>query len=1020
MAQILDLGKLRFNWAGEYSGSTEYSYNDLVKYGPNLYAYKAATAATGVAPTTTANWALVTEGIRYRGAYSTSTPATYFVNDILTDGINTYICTAQFTSDSTPANAEPNLTIIALGQEGLPNQTGNTNKLLSTDGTDSVWTATTRLTKTYTGGSQGAGAANFETSAGLTDAMSVFSASTTDFAQFPIVNLNNGVNASTDFIAYTADGVNDNGWIDMGITSNNFDAETYGITGPHDGYLFMSAPQGDTYDVVSKKTLAGTATLTTSLPHGYTTGDIVRITGVGAAYDGKRTVLAAPSGTTFTFTTTGSPEAETGLDPAGLTWAPAGDGNLVLATTETGLSNNIVFAAGGLTAGTTQMIIIPNETVHIEIDTESTSSTTGALVVAGGIGSAGNVNIAGDLDVNGTVDFSGVVTLPIGSNANTFLESLTNPVVVVDTNLNDYSQIAFQNRSANANASTDFIAYSNNGTDSAGYIDMGITSSNFADPEFTITGKGDGYIFMVGATGGDDQGNLVFATGDTGSQNKIIFAAGGLASDDTQMVITPGVNVHIEIPTASTSSTTGALTVVGGVGISGDVNIQGNITFGGEGTQVGTANLAVEAPFIFTGDGSTSLTNDLGVVTEGKYTVSGFLPSRKVVNKSLTSNVATLETEVAHGFLAGDSVVVANIDATFNGTYTVTTVPNTTSFTYDKTATNVPTARIGDQTFSINTKTLVSNIATLTTTATHPYLVGETVVVTNVDSTFNGTYTITAVTTNTFSYAKTNANVPSAAVSPTGTALVNQSVSSALVADPVRTRYNTWSKDATDSTWKLASNIIVKPETTVDYGQAGLVYDAVRVGNLTAAAATFSSTITGGATSNIAINTNQFTVNASSGNTGIAGTLSVTGTSTYTGAATFNGGIIVTGTTQIAELREEVGNVTLVSNVATLDWTADNVFYIATAPTAAMTFNFTNVPTDNNYMMTTNVFVTQGSTGYIPTTLTINGSGQTIRWANGLTPTGTNGAGKIDIFTFSFHRTNSGTWIVYASANQNF
>jgi hypothetical protein len=69
----------------------------------------------------------------------------------------------------------------------------------------------------------------------------------------------------------------------------------------------------------------------------------------------------------------------------------------------------------------------------------------------------------------------------------------------------------------------------NNGTDSAGYIDMGLTSSNFADPESTqLLARADGYIFMVGAEGGNDQGNLVFATGDTGSQNKIIFAAGGL------------------------------------------------------------------------------------------------------------------------------------------------------------------------------------------------------------------------------------------------------------------------------------------------------------------------------------------------------------------------------------------------------------------------------------------------------------------------------------------------------------
>jgi hypothetical protein len=70
----------------------------------------------------------------------------------------------------------------------------------------------------------------------------------------------------------------------------------------------------------------------------------------------------------------------------------------------------------------------------------------------------------------------------------------------------------------------------------------------------------------------------------------------------TQMSITPDQNVHIEINTPSTSPTTGALTVVGGVGISGDVNIDGTITFGGAGTTVETANLAVTDPLVFTGN----------------------------------------------------------------------------------------------------------------------------------------------------------------------------------------------------------------------------------------------------------------------------------------------------------------------------------------------------------------------------------------------------------------------------------
>ena len=1008
MAQILDLGKLRFNWTGTYSGATVYTFNDLVKYGPNLYAYKNSTASSANLPTNTTYWVLVVEGSDWRGTYTQAT--LYYENDLVTDGTSTFIVTAQHTA-ATPAGTLPNgsTTLFALGQSGLPNQASNTNKVLTTNGTETSWTATTRLTKEYIGGSQGTGAENFETSAGLTNAISVYSGSTNNFVQFPIVNTSNGTAASTDFIAYTANGINDDGWIDMGIASATFDDATYGITGPHDGYIFQSAPKGTVYDVATKATLASVATLTTTLPHGYSVADQVRITGVGNAYNGLRTVTAVTS-TTFTFATTGSPEASTAVSPAGKTWRPVGEGNLVLATSETGKLNKIVFAAGGLTAGTTQMEITPDTNVHIEIDTESTSSTTGALTVNGGVGVAGNVNVAGDLDVNGTVDFSGVTTLPIGTNANTFLASLTNPVVVVDANLNDYTQIAFQNRSANANASTDFIAYSNNGTDSAGYIDMGITSSAFNDPEFTITGPGDGYIFMVGATGGTDKGNLVFATGDTGTQNKIIFAAGGLSSNDEQMSITPGTNVHIEIATASTSATTGALTVVGGVGIQGDVNIQGSITFGGAGTQLTSENIAVNAPFIFTGSDSVSQTNDLGLVSEGKYIISTTLSS-VVENKALTSNVATLTTRAAHNYLVNDSVVVAGVDATFNGTYTITSIPTSTTFTYAKTNANVASARIGDQTFTINNKALVSNVATLTTTATHPYLVGESVTVTGVDSTFNGTYEITAVTSTTFSYAKTESNVTS--VSSSGTAVVNQSASTAAVANPVRTRFTSWSKDATDGVWKLASNIITEPTTTIDYGQAGIVYDGIKVGGIDASSLVLSSTLTGGASSNIAINTDKFTVNATSGNTAVGGTLSVTGTATLTGGA------VITGTTEVNELRESVGNITLASNVGTFDWTTSNVFYIATAPSAAMTFSFTNVPTDNNYMMTTNVFVTQGATGYIPTTLNINGSAATIRWANGLTPTATNGAGKIDIFTFSFHRVG-GAFIVYASANQNF
>ena len=65
-----------------------------------------------------------------------------------------------------------------------------------------------------------------------------------------------------------------------------------------------------------------------------------------------------------------------------------------------------------------------------------------------------------------------------------------------------------------------------------------------------------------------------------------------------------------------------------------------------------------------------------------------------VSNKALTSDVATLTTSAAHGLEIGDQVWVENVDSTFNGKYTVTEVPTTTTFTYAKTASDVASTAV--------------------------------------------------------------------------------------------------------------------------------------------------------------------------------------------------------------------------------------------------------------------------------------------------------------------------------------
>jgi hypothetical protein len=561
--------------------------------------------------------------------------------------------------------------------------------------------------------------------------------------------------------------------------------------------------------------------------------------------------------------------------------------------------------------------------------------------------------------------------LYVGSAASAFesAAALTNPIAVFQIAANDFAQIAFKNTSSHVDASTDFIAYTNNGSDTDGYIDMGITSSNFADEEFTITGKGDGYIFMVGAAGGTDQGNLVFATGDTGSQNKIIFAAGGLASDNTQMSITPDENVHIEIDTPSTSPTTGALTVVGGVGITGDINIAGSLTFGGESSSLETTTLAVADPLIFVGSNNRTDSVDLGLIAEYATTVSTI--TKAISNKALTSNVATLTTSTTHGFAVGDIVVVGSVDATFNGTHVVKAVPTTTTFTYDK----------------------------------------------------------------------TNANVTSAAVSPAGTAEVTTTRRFAGVI-----------RDASDGVVKFFKDATTKPSSVVNLSEAGASYANILVG--AAEIGSVSNTeiqYLDGVTSSIQTQLNAkanladptFTGNVVLPSTTVIGDVdateigylngvssnvqtqldaklaSSTASSTYAALS----GASFTGNVQLQEVSETVVDVTLASNVATLDWASGNIYYIATAPSAAMTFNVTNVPTTVSKIMTINVFVTQGATGRIPTTFQINSStisAPSFKWSNGTTPTPTSSAGKIDIFSFTMQRTSGGAWLVYGAVSANF
>jgi hypothetical protein len=127
--------------------------------------------------------------------------------------------------------------------------------------------------------------------------------------------------------------------------------------------------------------------------------------------------------------------------------------------------------------------------------------------------------------------------------------------------------------------------------------------------------------------------------------------------------------------------------------------------------------------------------------------------------------------------------------------------------------------------------------------------------------------------------------------------------------------------------------------------------------------------------------------------------------------------LTVNGKMSFQQTTEQVNSSSIVSNIMTCDYTTGAIYYQSTNPSANFTLNFTNVPTTNNKAITFTIFVTQGGTGYIPNALQIDGSAQTIKWAQGSTPVPT--ANKIDIFSFTLIRL-SGSWTVFGNANTNF
>ena len=310
----------------------------------------------------------------------------------------------------------------------------------------------------------------------------------------------------------------------------------------------------------------------------------------------------------------------------------AGSGGAV--SDDSGLTYNSgtdsVTASGAITAGTWANAANQNIT---------TNSTVGGTVTVGA-----NVNVTDTVNALGHLHAGGVATWIANKN-----EDIDTHLIAAVDDSDGAHDIAIVNRNNNANAYGEFIAMNNAGNTSQGWVSMGINATNYNQGAFAITKGDDAYILYQPPTGTTKSGDLVIGTGGNGTGNKIIFSANGFndPANNTQLSIIPGQRVAIQIPTQSTSTTTGALTVNGGVGIVGNMNVGGNvaitgtITLTGSGNTVSTDTLAVANAILFLANGNSSDSLDIGFVGQYSNTYFGVVRDRANNRINLFQDLAT-------------------------------------------------------------------------------------------------------------------------------------------------------------------------------------------------------------------------------------------------------------------------------------------------------------------------------------------------------------------------------------------
>ena len=703
----------------------------------------------------------------------------------------------------------------------------------------------------------------------------------------------------------------------------------------------------------------------------YTTGDILyassstTLARITAGTAGSVLTSAGAGTTPYWALSTGSGGGITlnGLIATTQTFATSisGSGFTIGSATSThtfyiGLAGN---ASTGLISGAAQTIFGLKtfaSGLAITDSTGSGSTSTGALTVSGGVGIGGSLNVFGTIDVSNNIEVLSQKEVRFFNSANTFYTGLragsSSANVTFTLPLTDGSanQVLYTNGSAALGFTTALLGL-NGLTASTQTFSTSISGSGFTIGSSTST-----HTFYIGLAGNA-------STGLISAASQSLYGAKTFVNDTA-----------ISSSTASTSTSTGALTVIGGVGIGG--SLWTSTTNFSSISGVGHSNSVITSG-VWSGTAISAVNGGTGLAS---YTTGDIL------HASSSTTLGRISAGTAGSVLTSAGTGATPYWAASTGSALTIAGTNNGDIQYKSNAALGASSALNfDASLSEFKLTGFPTDAVSSGSANVKILGGSA----SWSGNINGTM-LAINTANTFIGDLFNAQIG-------GTSRFKVSYTGAVSIG------NSYTLPITDGT----ANQVLKTDGagSVSWSDSVISSAQYNIGYYASA----GTALTGSSTFTNNTSTRVVSIGHTTSSTGFStGALVVTGGVGIGGTLNIGADLGISGLTTLTFTSEKLNTKTSATGTVTHDLSTGSVFYHSSISNN-FTANFTNVPTTNDRALGVTLILAQGVTPYMSTALQIDGSAQTIKWVNNTTPTGT--ASKVDIVGFSFIRTGS-AWTV--------